>query len=124
MDAKVFTQIIRTRDAAKSIRNCEDSWWLAPAKLLVRTGVLIYHPYAGRLAPSRTISGGWWTVDGGWWQSCSIPYRPPSTVHHPPPMSRTDANAANEAMVDRMIGQGSLWSPRLIAAFRATPRHL
>jgi protein-L-isoaspartate(D-aspartate) O-methyltransferase len=27
-------------------------------------------------------------------------------------------------MVDRLIGQGALWSPRLIAAFRDTPRHL
>jgi protein-L-isoaspartate(D-aspartate) O-methyltransferase len=33
------------------------------------------------------------------------------------------ADQANEAMVDRMIGQGVLWSPPLIAAFRATPRH-
>src|SRR5689334_23089933 len=39
-------------------------------------------------------------------------------------MTPTTANEANEAMVDRMIGLGSLWSPRLIAAFRATPRHL
>jgi protein-L-isoaspartate(D-aspartate) O-methyltransferase len=33
------------------------------------------------------------------------------------------ADLANQAMVDRMIGQGVLWSPSLIAAFRATPRH-
>lgn len=30
---------------------------------------------------------------------------------------------ANERMVDRLVGEGSLWSPRLIRAFRATPRH-
>src|SRR5262245_16043948 len=30
---------------------------------------------------------------------------------------------ANEQMVERMIAEGALWSPRLIAAFRATPRH-
>jgi protein-L-isoaspartate(D-aspartate) O-methyltransferase len=33
------------------------------------------------------------------------------------------ADQANEAMVDRMISQGVLWSLPLIAAFRATPRH-
>jgi protein-L-isoaspartate(D-aspartate) O-methyltransferase len=31
---------------------------------------------------------------------------------------------ANQDMVDRLIAQGALWSPALIAAFRATPRHL
>lgn len=31
--------------------------------------------------------------------------------------------SANDKMVDRMIGEGALWSPPLIAAFRATPRH-
>jgi protein-L-isoaspartate(D-aspartate) O-methyltransferase len=30
---------------------------------------------------------------------------------------------ANEEMVDRLIAEGALWSRRLIAAFRATPRH-
>jgi protein-L-isoaspartate(D-aspartate) O-methyltransferase len=30
---------------------------------------------------------------------------------------------ANDLMVDALIAQGSLWSPQLIAAFRATPRH-
>jgi protein-L-isoaspartate(D-aspartate) O-methyltransferase len=34
-----------------------------------------------------------------------------------------DAAAANDLMVDRLIGEGALWSPALIAAFRATPRH-
>ncbi len=38
-----------------------------------------------------------------------------------PPLSA--ANQANQAMVDRLIGLGTLWSPPLIAAFRATPRH-
>jgi protein-L-isoaspartate(D-aspartate) O-methyltransferase len=33
------------------------------------------------------------------------------------------ADQANDQMVDRMIAEGALWSPRLIAAFRATPRH-
>src|SRR5262249_50735163 len=33
------------------------------------------------------------------------------------------ANRANQQMVDRLIAQGTLWSPPLIAAFRATPRH-
>lgn len=32
-------------------------------------------------------------------------------------------NQANAAMVDRLIAEGALWSPPLIAAFRATPRH-
>ncbi len=31
--------------------------------------------------------------------------------------------AANNLMVDRLIGEGALWTPALIAAFRATPRH-
>jgi protein-L-isoaspartate(D-aspartate) O-methyltransferase len=30
---------------------------------------------------------------------------------------------ANQQMVDRLIAEGTLWSPHLIAAFRATPRH-
>jgi protein-L-isoaspartate(D-aspartate) O-methyltransferase len=30
---------------------------------------------------------------------------------------------ANEQMVDRLIAEGTLWSPSVIAAFRATPRH-
>jgi protein-L-isoaspartate O-methyltransferase len=30
---------------------------------------------------------------------------------------------ANQQMVDRLIAEGALWSPALIAAFRATPRH-
>ncbi|HZT81055.1 MAG TPA: methyltransferase domain-containing protein [Gemmataceae bacterium] len=29
----------------------------------------------------------------------------------------------NQQMVDRLIAQGALWTPALIAAFRATPRH-
>jgi protein-L-isoaspartate(D-aspartate) O-methyltransferase len=33
------------------------------------------------------------------------------------------ADQANQLMVDRMIAEGALWSPALIAAFRATPRH-
>jgi protein-L-isoaspartate(D-aspartate) O-methyltransferase len=33
------------------------------------------------------------------------------------------ADQANEQMVDRLIALGALWSPALIAAFRATPRH-
>jgi protein-L-isoaspartate(D-aspartate) O-methyltransferase len=33
------------------------------------------------------------------------------------------ADQANHLMVDRMIAEGALWSPVLIAAFRATPRH-
>jgi protein-L-isoaspartate(D-aspartate) O-methyltransferase len=38
-------------------------------------------------------------------------------------MRASAADHANDAMVDRMIGQGMLWSPPLIGAFRATPRH-
>ena len=38
-------------------------------------------------------------------------------------MPASAADQANEAMVDRIIGQGMLWTPALIAAFRATPRH-
>src|SRR5262245_43365595 len=30
---------------------------------------------------------------------------------------------ANLQMVERLIVEGALWSPRLIAAFRSTPRH-
>jgi protein-L-isoaspartate O-methyltransferase len=33
------------------------------------------------------------------------------------------AEQSNDAMVDRLIAEGALWSPHLIAAFRATPRH-
>jgi protein-L-isoaspartate(D-aspartate) O-methyltransferase len=39
-------------------------------------------------------------------------------------MPPTPAELANQAMVDRLIGVGALWSPGLIAAFRQTPRHL
>src|SRR5947208_8950293 len=35
----------------------------------------------------------------------------------------TAAERANQEMVDRLIAQEALWSPRLIAAFRQTPRH-
>src|SRR5262245_60231013 len=38
-------------------------------------------------------------------------------------MAATAADAANELLVDRLIAEGALWSPALIAAFRATPRH-
>jgi protein-L-isoaspartate(D-aspartate) O-methyltransferase len=38
-------------------------------------------------------------------------------------MQLSAADQANQDMVDRLIGLGALWSPRLIAAFRATPRH-
>jgi protein-L-isoaspartate(D-aspartate) O-methyltransferase len=38
-----------------------------------------------------------------------------------PPLSPADR--ANQNMVDRLIVQGALWSPALVAAFRATPRH-
>jgi protein-L-isoaspartate(D-aspartate) O-methyltransferase len=34
------------------------------------------------------------------------------------------AELANQQMVDRLIAEGALWTPRLIAAFRQTPRHL
>jgi protein-L-isoaspartate(D-aspartate) O-methyltransferase len=34
------------------------------------------------------------------------------------------ADQANQEMIDRLIAEGSLWSPDVIAAFRATPRHL
>jgi protein-L-isoaspartate(D-aspartate) O-methyltransferase len=33
------------------------------------------------------------------------------------------ADQANDQMVDRLIAEGCLWSPGLIEAFRATPRH-
>lgn len=40
-------------------------------------------------------------------------------------MSPLDAaDQANQQLVDLMIAEGALWSPALIAAFRATPRHL
>jgi protein-L-isoaspartate O-methyltransferase len=38
-------------------------------------------------------------------------------------MATSVAEQANQHMVDRLIAQGALWSPALIAAFRATPRH-
>src|SRR5207302_10562950 len=38
-------------------------------------------------------------------------------------MSATAADQANQNLVDRMIAEGALWSPPLIRAFRATPRH-
>jgi protein-L-isoaspartate(D-aspartate) O-methyltransferase len=34
------------------------------------------------------------------------------------------AEQANQHMVDRMIAEGAVWSPRVIEAFRRTPRHL
>lgn len=33
------------------------------------------------------------------------------------------AEEANQQLVDQLIARGALWSPALIAAFRATPRH-
>jgi protein-L-isoaspartate(D-aspartate) O-methyltransferase len=38
-------------------------------------------------------------------------------------MPSSAGDRANQMMVDRLIAQGVLWSPALIAAFRATPRH-
>jgi protein-L-isoaspartate(D-aspartate) O-methyltransferase len=38
-------------------------------------------------------------------------------------MARSLGERANQLMVDRLIAQGALWSPALIAAFRQTPRH-
>jgi protein-L-isoaspartate(D-aspartate) O-methyltransferase len=38
-------------------------------------------------------------------------------------MSLSPADQANEQMVDRLVAEGALWSPSLLAAFRATPRH-
>src|SRR5262245_42365728 len=38
-------------------------------------------------------------------------------------MHPSAADQVNQEMVDRLIAQGALWSPALIAAFRATPRH-
>jgi protein-L-isoaspartate(D-aspartate) O-methyltransferase len=38
-------------------------------------------------------------------------------------MAPSAADRANQDLVDRLIAQGALWSPPLIAAFRATPRH-
>ena len=38
-------------------------------------------------------------------------------------MSPSEPDLANEQMVDRLIAEGALWSPSLISAFRATPRH-
>src|SRR5438309_5144082 len=38
-------------------------------------------------------------------------------------MPLSAADLANQRMVDRLIAEGALWSPPLIAAFRATPRH-
>ncbi|MBY0525504.1 MAG: protein-L-isoaspartate O-methyltransferase [Gemmataceae bacterium] len=35
----------------------------------------------------------------------------------------TAADEANQQLVDSLIAEGALWSPALIAAFRATPRH-
>jgi protein-L-isoaspartate(D-aspartate) O-methyltransferase len=38
-------------------------------------------------------------------------------------MEPSTAEQANQLMVDRLIAEGTLWSPALIAAFRSTPRH-
>jgi protein-L-isoaspartate(D-aspartate) O-methyltransferase len=38
-------------------------------------------------------------------------------------MARSLGERANQQMVDRLIAQGALWSPALIAAFRQTPRN-
>jgi protein-L-isoaspartate(D-aspartate) O-methyltransferase len=38
-------------------------------------------------------------------------------------MPPCEADLANQRMVDRLIAEGALWSPALIAAFRQTPRH-
>jgi protein-L-isoaspartate(D-aspartate) O-methyltransferase len=38
-------------------------------------------------------------------------------------MPLAPADQANQRLVDRMICEGALWSPPLIAAFRQTPRH-
>jgi protein-L-isoaspartate(D-aspartate) O-methyltransferase len=38
-------------------------------------------------------------------------------------MSSPPADQINQQMVDRLIAEGALWSPFLVAAFRATPRH-
>jgi protein-L-isoaspartate(D-aspartate) O-methyltransferase len=38
-------------------------------------------------------------------------------------MPLSAADLANQRLVDRLIAEGALWSPPLIAAFRATPRH-
>jgi protein-L-isoaspartate(D-aspartate) O-methyltransferase len=38
-------------------------------------------------------------------------------------MSVSAGDVANQRMIDRLIAEGALWSPRLIAAFRETPRH-
>src|SRR6267142_772003 len=34
-----------------------------------------------------------------------------------------DAEGYNQELVDRLIAMGAAWSPPVIAAFRATPRH-
>src|SRR5258708_40049346 len=39
-------------------------------------------------------------------------------------MPATRARQANQKMVDRLIAEGTLWSPALIRAFRHAPRHL
>ncbi len=38
-------------------------------------------------------------------------------------MPSSAADLANQQLIDRLIAEGALWSPALIAAFRATPRH-
>jgi protein-L-isoaspartate(D-aspartate) O-methyltransferase len=38
-------------------------------------------------------------------------------------MPPSAADQANQRLVDRMVTEGALWSPPLIAAFRQTPRH-
>src|SRR5208282_1519845 len=38
-------------------------------------------------------------------------------------MSLSEGDLANQRMVDRLIAEGALWSPPLIAAYRQTPRH-
>src|SRR5947209_714449 len=38
-------------------------------------------------------------------------------------MPTASAEQANQLLVDRLIAEGALWSPPVIAAFRETPRH-
>jgi protein-L-isoaspartate O-methyltransferase len=104
-----------------------------------------YHQYSSRYRPSSTfpeIFAAWcFHRCGGWCQRTHLAQIGVSRLLRsseretasgrgslrPEPRTRGSmllaAEQANQAMVDRLIAEGALWSGPLIASFRATPRH-
>src|SRR5262249_41749905 len=103
------------------------------AKLLVPAGVLPYHLYGSRSPQSSAFHAGCRSglpppgAGPAPAQQAAAPAFPDSTAgptreqgvsaRKESAMPST-ADQANQDMVDRLIAQGALWSPRLIAAFR------